>query len=553
MLFRVTKKLALRKAIRPAAARKVHNTKITRDGPKKSTKLWGGRFSRDVDESILGWTESITVDSHIVAEDLWGSMAHTTMLGAQGIISPKAASAILPTLLKFQDEFNNGSWKLGNEQEDVHMNVEARLIKEVGMDFGGRMHTCRSRNDQVVLDSKLYARKRILELRGRVTKAVEAFLERAKDATQDTMVSYTHVQHAQPVSVAYWLSHYAAVLIRDLERLKRAFDVTDQNPLGGGAIAGTSFPINRHLTTRLMGFQKIHVHGLDATSARDFMLETLSAVASIETTLSRLAEEFILWSSYEFRSLTLDDGFAMGSSMMPQKKNPGALELLRGRSGRINGLLVAGFTMMKGLPSGYNRDFHEDKEILVESLSLINRAVEVIPALVKSTQINKERMHELSYENFSTATELANYLVAKHNVPFREAHHVVGSLVGDLSRKKENFRNFDACYNHVVNKHNIKAPREELQKVLDPKSVMLSYNSLGGTGAEAVTNMIKDMREELEHHRNILKQDNDRVSQALETTRQIASKAGSINSADDLKKLIPSAYTQEVKRVINKN
>jgi argininosuccinate lyase len=439
--------------------------------------------------------------------------------------------------LKFQNEFNSGEWKLGNEQEDVHMNVEARLIKEVGMDFGGRMHTCRSRNDQVVLDSKLYARRRILELRGRLIKAIDSIFTRAAKHTEDVMVSYTHVQHAQPVSVAFWLSHYGAVMLRDLERLKRAFDVTDQNPLGAGAIAGTSFPIDRELTTKLLGFQKVHPHSLDATSARDFLLETVSAVATLESTLSRLAEELILWSSYEFRAITLDDGFAMGSSMMPQKKNPGVLELLRGRAGRINGLLVAAFTLMKGLPSGYNRDFHEDKEILVESLSIINRAVEVIPALIQSTTINFDRMADLAFENFATATELANYLVLKHNVPFREAHHVVGSLVGELSRAKENFRNFDACYNHIVNVHKIKAPKEDLQRVLDPKSVMMSYNSLGGTGPKAVETMLKQFREELANHQKVLDADNARVSDALEFTRQLAAKASGIKNAEELKKL----------------
>jgi len=422
------------------------------------------------------------------------------------------------------------------------MNVEARLIKEVGMDFGGRMHTTRSRNDQVPLDSKLYTRRRLLELRERVTKVVDSFLGKAEKHMEDVMVSYTHVQHAQPVSVAYWLSHYAAVMIRDLERLKRAYDTTDQNPLGAGAIAGTSFPINRNLTTKLLGFQKVHLHGMDATSSRDFMLETLSAVATLHSTLSRLAEEFILWSSYEFRTLTLDDGFAMGSSMMPQKKNPGVLELIRGRSGRINGLLSAGFTLMKGLPSGYNRDFHEDKEILVESLSLINRAVEVVPALIESTTINLDRMNELAFGNFANATEIANYLVSKHNVPFREAHHVVGSLVGDLYRKKENFSNFEACYDHIVNKHQIKASREELQRVLDPKSVMLTYNSLGGTGPKAVTEILKQFRQELEHHRNVLKEDNQRVSSALETCRKISKNAASTKSADELKALVPSSY-----------
>jgi len=422
------------------------------------------------------------------------------------------------------------------------MNVEARLIKEVGMDFGGRMHTCRSRNDQVPLDSKLYTRRRLLELRERVAKVVESFLGKAEKHLEDVMVSYTHVQHAQPVSVAYWLSHYAAVLLRDLERLKRAYDTTDQNPLGSGAIAGTSFPINRNLTTKLLGFQKVHLHGMDATSSRDFMLETLSSVATLQSTLSRLAEEFILWSSYEFRTLTLDDGFAMGSSMMPQKKNPGVLELLRGRSGRINGSLIAGFTLMKGLPSGYNRDFHEDKEILVESLNLINRAVEVVPALIESTTINLERMNELAFDNFANATEIANYLVSKHNVPFREAHHIVGSLVGDLYRKKENFRNFEACYDHLVNKHKIKASREEIQRVLEPKSVMTTYNSLGGTGPKAVGEILNQFRQDLEQHRKLLTEDNQRVNSALETCRIISKKAGAITTIDELKSLVPSAY-----------
>ena len=422
------------------------------------------------------------------------------------------------------------------------MNVEARLIKEIGMDFGGRMHTTRSRNDQVVLDSKLYARRRLLELRGRVVDAIETFLERSQEYLETVMVSYTHVQHAQPVSVAYWLSHYAAVLLRDLERLKRAYDTTDQNPLGAGAIAGTSFPIDRLLTTKLLGFQKVHPHGMDATSSRDFMLETLSANAILETTLSRLAEEFIFWSSYEFRTLTLDDGFAMGSSMMPQKKNPGALELLRGRAGRINGLLVAGLTLMKGLPSGYNRDFHEDKEILVESLSITNRAVEVIPPLIKSTTINVERMAEVAFQNFANATEVANYLVSKHNVPFREAHHIVGSLVGNLYRAGQNFSNFEACYEHIVVNNKINASKEDLQRVLDPKSVMLTYNSLGGTGPVAVAQMLKDFKADLDAQKKTWDDDNARVTNAYDVTRAIAAKAGSIKTAADLRALIPAQY-----------
>lgn len=514
---------------------------------KKSTKMWGGRFSRDVDTSILGWTESITADSNLVAEDIWGSLSHVTMLGHQKIVAPEKVAKILPTLLGFQNSWLDGSWEWMPSQEDVHMNVEAKLIEALGMETGGWMHTCRSRNDQVVLDSKLYTRRRLVELRGRVIEAARAFIRKAEPHTEDVMISYTHVQHAQPVSVAYWLSHYAAHLVRDLDRLKRAYDVTDENPLGSGAIAGTSFPIDRTITSDFLGFQKIHDHGMDATSSRDFMMEALNANAILQVTLGRIAEEFILWSSHEFRSLTLDDGFAMGSSMMPQKKNPGALELMRGRTGRISGYASAGFTLMKGLPSGYNRDFHEEKELLIASMDLINRAVEVIPPLVNTTTINLERMHELTYGNFGNATELANYLVSKHNTPFRRAHDIVGSLVGELYRAGQNFSNKDFCMEHLV-KEGVNAPREEVEAMLDPKAVMLSYTSRGGTGKEPVEDMMREITEQLDAHKAALDADSNRLSTGYNAARALAAEANSIKSHDDIVKLVkkhrPSSLSQ---------
>lgn len=354
-------------------------------------KLWGGRFTKDTDPSLLTWIDSIPVDRHLADEDIWGSIAHNAMLGATGCNPVSSATAIMSTLLKLQDGLKDGSFVLGQKQDDVHMDVEATVIEKLGMDVGGRMHVGRSRNDQVIVDSKLYCRKRLLELRGQLIEATQAFIDRADNHLTDVMVAYTHVQHAQPISIAYWLSHYAAILVRDLQRLKAAYDTTDENPLGSGAICGTSFPIDRALTTRLLGFQKIHQHGLDATSSRDFFLETLSACAITYTTFSRLAEELILWSSFEFRSVTLDDGFAMGSSMMPQKKNPGSCELIRGRAGRVNGLLVAGFTMMKGLPSGYNRDFHEDKEILVNMFEILNTCTPVVRNFIERLEGRKTR------------------------------------------------------------------------------------------------------------------------------------------------------------------
>jgi argininosuccinate lyase len=312
--------------------------------------------------------------------------------------------------------------------------------------------------------------------------------------------------------------------------------------LGAGALAGTSFPIDRELTTKLLGFQKVMPHGHDATSSRDFMLEVLSSISILQTTISRYAEELIFFSSYEFQTVTLDDGFAMGSSMMPQKKNPGSVELLRGRTGRINGLLSAGLTLMKGLPSAYNRDFHEEKEILFEALDLILGTTSIIPELTRTITFNLKRMHELAYGNFATATEVANFLVAKNNVPFRQAHHIVGSLVGELSRSGRNFRDWEACVDWIINKNGVKADPNELKKVFDPKHVMMTYNSLGGTGPIAVKKMIEDFNKDLERHKKTLEEDKKRTEKAFNVVRELATKAGSVKSAQELLNLVPQEY-----------
>lgn len=497
-----------------------------------SKKLWGGRFTKDTSESIQKWIESISVDSHLVVEDIWGSMAHVSMLGHQKIVPFNKANKIIPQLLDYQNTWIDGKWKLEKENEDVHLNVEGKLIKDLGMDIGGRMHTCRSRNDQVGLDSRLYTRNQLLKLRTLMIPFIESFLRRAESGYENVMPSYTHVQHAQPVSLAFWLSHYAAVYLRDLKRLKSAFDTADENPLGSGAIAGSSFNIDRIMTTKLLGFQKVLEHCLDACSARDFLCESTSAVATYYNTCSRLAEEFILWSSWEFQTITLDDGFAMGSSMMPQKKNPGMLELIRGRSGRVNGLANAALTMNKGLPSGYNRDFHEDKEITVEIFDLANRMTEALPSLIESTTFNLDRMANIAGKNFSTATELANYLVLVHDVPFREAHHIVGSLVGELTRRGENFENFDYCFQHLK-KNNIKAPEDEIKKVIDAKSVMMAYNALGSTGPIATKNTIKNLWNTLEEHKKDLAADQKRVTDAYNAVRKLASEIGNTKTYEE--------------------
>jgi argininosuccinate lyase len=531
-------KISMQKVNKSSMVKRFHEVK------KGSTKLWGGRFEKEISQSIQRWTESITVDSNLVVEDLWGSISHVSMLGHQKIVPWEKANKIIPTLLGYQNDWMAGKWKLTNDNEDVHLNVEGKLIKDLGMDIGGRMHTCRSRNDQVCLDSRLYTRNKNLELRSLIVPAIESFLQRAETGYENVMPSYTHVQHAQPISVAFWLSHYAAAFIRDLSRLKHSFDTTDENPLGSGAIAGSSFNLDRNMTTQLLGFQKVQEHCLDACSARDFLLETTSAVATYYSTCSRLAEEFILWSSYEFQTITLDDGFAMGSSMMPQKKNPGMLELIRGRTGRVDGLNNAAFTMIKGLPSGYNRDFHEDKEITVSIFDIAIKMTETIPSLIESTRLNLDRMATLAGKNFSTATELANYLVLVHNVPFREAHHIVGSLVGELYRKGENFENFAYCYEHLK-KNNIIAPEADVRKVLDAKSVMMAYNALGGTGPIATRQTIKNLYAALEEHKRVLAKDQQRVRTAFDASRNLASEIGNAKSYED--------YCQIVQRNLPKH
>ena len=385
----------------------------------------------------------------------------------------------------------------------------------------------------------MMCRPRLLSLRTYVCEIVEEFIKRAEVEfeAKHVMASYTHIQHAQPVSVAFWLSQYAAQYLRDATRLKNAYTLTNQNPLGGGAISGTSFPIDRQLTTSLLGFDGLLENTLDATGARDYMLDVLSANAILQTNASRLAEEFILWSSYEFGSVVMSDAHAMGSSMMPQKKNPGTLELMRGRAGRVIGSMIAGFTMLKGLPSGYNRDFHEEKEILFESLTLVNRAMEVLPTIVSDTTFKYDRMKQLSYGNFAAATELANLIVRK-NIPFREAHHIVGTFVGDCVNKGVTFEGqTQACLEHLQSK-GVEVSLEDVEGALESEKIVASYNSFGGTGPQSVRNCLDNQKADLERLRSELKADEEKQEKAYQACRNISGEAGNVTSLQNLQELV---------------
>jgi len=311
--------------------------------------------------------------------------------------------------------------------------------------------------------------------------------------------------------------------------------------LAAGAISGTSFPIDRQLTTDLLGFQQMRLHALDATGNRDWMLDILNANATLQSTWSRLAEEFIMWSSYEFRTVTIDDGFAMGSSMMPQKKNPGTLELLRGRTGIITGYAMGGYTLLHGLPSGYNRDFHEEKELLFASTKMAIRCAEIVPALVMSTTFNKERMRELCDKNFMVATELANYLVARHNIPFRETHHIVGSLVGKAVAEGENMTNIGLVMDHLKEK-GIDAERSDVLNFLDPEKIVASYNSTGGTGPKAMAHTLEVFDGRLAKLSQSLDADQARVTNAFKACQRIGEGGAKVESVDDLARLIDSHH-----------
>lgn len=458
-----------------------------------NNQLWASRFKKSTDPISKRYTESVTIDRPMVLQSIWGSEAHVIMLANQKIIKDSHCKKILEALQEIKAEYSAGTWDLSLQEEDAQMNIERYAIEKVGIENAGRMHTCRSRNDQVPLDTKLYTRDHMLELIENAVDMVDILLTQSEGHTETLMPGYTHIQHAQPITYAYWLTHHAAVFLRDIKRLLAAYDTNDLNPLGAGAISGTSFPIDRQLTTTLLGFKGIQEHALDAIGNKDSTIEILSCLSIMFATMSRIANEIIYNISHEFDTMVLDDGFSMGSSMMPQKKNPGVLELVRGRTGKIYGMLMHMLTLMKGLHSGYNRDYHEDKVTLVEGIQLTNETIEVIKGVMKTLKIKKERLEFLATQNFATATELANYLVKKHDIPFRLCHRIVGFVVRALVEEGKNFTDKKRTKALLAEK-DIQISDADYDQYLTPKHVIKNYTSVGGVAPKEVTRMIKDMK-----------------------------------------------------------
>lgn len=455
---------------------------------KKSDKLWGGRFSADLADIALTFSESTAADGRMVPEDIWGSEGHAIMLAAAGIITEEDLREILHWLEQARAAWEDGTFELKRELEDVHMNVEMYLRQGAGAEFGGRLHTARSRNDQVVTDCKMHLRARLLDVRDKLADLQEALLARAHGQEETVMPGYTHTQHAQPVSLAFWLTSYVSMFGRDQERLAAAYQHTNASPLGAAALAGTSFPTDRMLAAELLGFDHVQEHSLDCVGSRDFAAEAIAALAILMANISKLAEEFVLWSTWEYRMLEIDDAYASGSSIMPQKKNPCIAELTRGKVGIVYGRLMQILTLMKALPSGYNRDLQEDKPPLWEALDTLELTLVAMKAMVETVRFNTERMREMVGQNFATATELANYLVRERGLPFRTCHEIVGSLVGTLVAEGRTLDDLERVQ-EILLRHGQELTVDEVFSVVDPQACLNQQRSLGSTGPEEVRKM----------------------------------------------------------------
>lgn len=402
-------------------------SRFTRSVSRNGAKLWAGRFRERTHRLVEAFTSSLSFDRRLYAYDIQGSIAHCKTLEKAGVLSHRETTAILRGLEAVREELDGGRFPFAPQDEDIHMAIERRLTELIGP-VGGKLHTGRSRNDQVALDIRLYLRNQLGSLLGDMKRLQQALLERARAHKDVVMPGYTHLQRAQPVLFAHHLLAYVEMLERDKGRVKDALARLDVMPLGSGALAGTNYPVDRQYTAKLLRFSSVTENSLDAVADRDFAVEVLAALSIVMMHLSRLSEELILWSSQEFQFVDLPDSFCTGSSMMPQKKNPDVPELIRGKTGRLYGHLLALLTMLKGLPLSYNRDLQEDKEALFDGLDTVAASVTVAAELIKGITVNRTVLAKAAGSGYLLATELADYLATK-GVPFREAHAITGRIV----------------------------------------------------------------------------------------------------------------------------
>ena len=459
---------------------------------KSSNKMWGGRFSTGPDAIMEAINASIDFDKRLGPEDVESSLAHADMLGATGILNVSDVSAIKEGLQEILSEFNSGEFQFSADLEDIHMNIEARLKDKIGSP-AGRLHTARSRNDQVATDFRLWVRGQIDWVDKNLVDLMKALLNQAQNGVSWIMPGFTHLQTAQPITWGHHMMAYVEMFSRDRSRFKDARDRMNECPLGSAALAGTSFPIDRNQTAKALEFDRPTANSLDAVSDRDFALEFLASSSICAMHLSRLAEELVIWSSAQFRFIELSDRFSTGSSIMPQKKNPDAAELVRAKIGRILGANVGLMTVMKGLPLAYSKDMQEDKEQVFDAADSLNLALCAMEGMIKDLTANKDSLEFAAKSGFSTATDLADWLVRVLNLPFREAHHITGELVGlaeqlkcDLSEIK--LKEMQRIHSGIT---------EDVFTVLSIENSVKSRSSYGGTSPEEVQFQIDRWKKEL--------------------------------------------------------
>lgn len=390
-------------------------------------KMWDGRFEKALDSRVNDFNSSIRIDCRMYREDIDGSIAHATMLGKCGIIDKSEAELICAELKKIRDELDSGTLMIDPQAEDIHMFVESVLTERIGS-TGKRLHTARSRNDQVALDIRMYLKGQIIETAELIQNLIRVITSKAKENSDAVMPGYTHLQRAQPLTFAHYLLAYAQMLMRDYDRLRDTYRRTDVMPLGSGALASTTYPIDRHMVADLLGFSAVTENSIDGVSDRDFAIELASDLSLVMMHLSRFSEEIILWCSSEFSFIELDDAFSTGSSIMPQKKNPDIAELVRGKTGRVYGDLTTLLTLMKGLPLAYNKDMQEDKEAIFDAVDNTKLCLEIIASMLSTITVKKNVMRDAASGGFINATDCADYLV-KRGLPFRDAYKISGRLV----------------------------------------------------------------------------------------------------------------------------
>ena len=449
-------------------------------------QLWGGRFTKETDKLVYNFNASISFDQRLYRQDIRGSIAHVTMLAASGILSNIEKDQIIEGLTSILNDVDNGNLQISSEYEDIHSFVEANLIDRIG-DVGKKLHTGRSRNDQVALDMKLYVRDEISELKKLIFNLLSILQKLMIEHIDTYMPGFTHLQKAQPITLAHHFGAYMEMFKRDYSRLNDIYDRMNFCPLGAGALAGTTYPLDRELTASLLDFYGPTLNSMDSVSDRDYCIELLAALSTIMMHLSRFSEEIILWNSNEYQFIELDDAYSTGSSIMPQKKNPDIAELVRGKTGRVYGSLMSLLTSMKGIPLAYNKDMQEDKELTFDAIDTVKGCLTLFTGMISTMTINKPRMKNSAQNGFTNATDAADYLV-NHGVPFRDAHGIVGQLVhkciaDNISLDQLSLDDYKAI---------CPVFEEDIYKAISMEECVQKRNTIGAPGPVAMESVIKE-------------------------------------------------------------